>query len=103
VFKQSWADKHKQAVTSFLKTTVEAKNKLCTVEEAWQKIIPLTKTNDKKTQVKLRERYCAGRIQQWGDAEKQAAEKIYQLLRKLSNNKLTGKSESLEKGTFWSL
>ncbi|NOQ37042.1 MAG: transporter substrate-binding domain-containing protein [Methylococcaceae bacterium] len=103
VFKESWANEHKIAVNDFLNKTSLAKDKLCTMDTAWEKVISLTKAKDEKTQTKLRERYCAGRIQQWGDAEKQAAEKIYQLLRKLSNNRLTGSSESLQTGTFWAL
>lgn len=103
VFKQNWANQHKQAVSDFLTRTTTAKDRLCTVDEAWVKILPLTNAEDAATQTKLRERYCAGRIQQWDEAEKQAAEKIYQLLRKLSDNKLTGDSEKLQTGTFWSL
>ncbi len=103
VFKQSWANKHKQAVNNFLTSTVVAKNKICQSNVTWKKIIPLTRTDNFETQIKLRERYCAGRVEQWGEVEKQAAERIYQLLRKVSNNKLTGKSKHLQPGTFWDL
>ncbi|MDQ7091552.1 MAG: ABC transporter substrate-binding protein [Methylococcales bacterium] len=103
VFRESWGNQHKKAVNSFLKLTAMAKAKLCTEDSAWKKIIPLTKTKDTHTQIKLRQRYCAGQIEHWGAAEKQAAEKIYQLFRKLSHNKLTGDSENLQTGTFWAL
>lgn len=103
VFKQSWATAHKTAVEHFLATAEQGKNKLCTSNEAWAKILPLTKADDVVTQTKLRDRYCAGRVTQWGDAEQQAAAKIYTLLRKLSNNKLTGTAETIQAGTFWTL
>lgn len=103
VFRQSWANKYKLFVNQFLKTTAIAKDKLCQSDKAWQKITPLTKANDLPTQTKLRERYCAGRVKQWGQAEKLAAERIYQLLRQLSHNKLTGNAENLQPGTFWDL
>jgi len=103
VFRERWGNKHKLIVNQFLKTTASAKDKLCQSDVAWQKIVPLTKSNNIPTQIKLRERYCAGRVKQWGDAEKLAAEKIYQLLRKLSQNKLTGDAENLQSGTFWDL
>ncbi len=103
VFKQSWATAHKAAVENFLTTAEQAKNKLCTSNEAWAKILPLTKADDAATQTKLRDRYCAGRVTQWGAAEQQAAGKIYTLLRKLSNNKLTGTAETIQAGTFWPL
>ena len=103
VFRQSWANKQKKTVNQFLKTTATAKDTLCQSDKAWQKVIPLTKANDLPTQTKLHERYCAGRVKQWGETEKLAAEKIYQLLRQLSQNKLTGDAENLQSGTFWVL
>lgn len=103
VFNKKWADSHKQAVNSFFKASQQAKNRLCTSDSAWQKIIPLTKADDLSTQTKLRQRYCEGSIEQWGDKEQQAAGRIYTLLRTLSNNQLTGPSETLQPGTFWSI
>ena len=89
--------------TSFFKASQQAKNRLCTSDSAWQKIIPLTKADDLSTQTKLRQRYCEGSIEQWGEKEQQAAGRIYTLLRTLSNNQLTGPSETLQPGTFWSI
>jgi NitT/TauT family transport system substrate-binding protein len=102
VFKQSWAANHKQAINSFFNASKQAKSRLCTSDEAWQKVIPLTQTDDLPTQTKLRQRYCEGGIEQWGEQEQQAAARIYTMLRTLSNSQLTGKSESLQPGTFWS-
>jgi NitT/TauT family transport system substrate-binding protein len=101
VFKQSWADSHKQAVNNFFKASKQAKSTLCSSDTSWQKIIPLTQTNDIQTQNKLRQRYCEGGIEHWGEQEKQAAEKIYTLLDRLSNKQLTGQSDTLQPGTFW--
>ncbi|MCK4840826.1 MAG: ABC transporter substrate-binding protein [Methylococcales bacterium] len=103
VFNLNWANQHKSLVNDFLKSTRLAKNKLCESDEVWQQIIPLTKVKDSVTQNKLRERYCAGRIKQWGKNEQQAATKIYAILRQLSNNKLTGNSENLQPNTFWTI
>jgi NitT/TauT family transport system substrate-binding protein len=103
VFKQSWANEHKQAVNSFFSTSSQAKNRLCTSDATWQKIIPLTQENDAATLAKLRQRYCEGGVEHWGQPEQQAAGRIYAMLRKLSNNQLTGQSENLQPGTFWSI
>jgi NitT/TauT family transport system substrate-binding protein len=102
VFKQSWANDHKQAVNSFFNAGKQAKNQLCTADAAWQKIIPLIQ-DDSPTQAKLRQRYCEGGIEHWGEPEQLAAGRIYTMLRKLSNNQLTGQAESLQPGTFWSI
>ncbi|MGZ5027602.1 MAG: ABC transporter substrate-binding protein [Methylobacter sp.] len=101
VFKESWANSHKQALSNFFNAGKQAKNQLCTANAAWQKIIPLTKADDAPTQAKLRQRYCEGNIDHWGKPEQQAAERIYTILRTLSNKQLTGNSDSLQPGTFW--
>lgn len=101
VFKQSWADGHKIALNSFFQASKKVKQSLCTSESNWKKVIPLTQTDDAATQNKLRQRYCEGNVIHWGIPEQQAAERIYTLLRKVSNNQLTGKSEHLQPGTFW--
>ena len=102
VFKQSWAAQHKSALNNFFDAAKQAKNRLCTSDAAWQKVIPLTQAEDAPTQAKLRQRYCEGGIEQWGEKEQQAAARIYTMLRTLSDNRLTGASENLQPGTFWS-
>lgn len=101
VFKQSWAKNHKTTLDSFFQATKKAKQALCTSDADWKLITPLTQSDDAITQPKLRQRYCDGEVSQWGTSEQQAAERIFSLLRKVSNNQLTGKSEHLQPGTFW--
>ncbi len=102
VFKQDWADQHKTALKQFLAPSKQARNTLCSSDAEWQKILPLTDASNPSEQQKLRERYCQGRIEQWGTSQQTAAAKIYSLLHQLSNNKLTGNSAQLQAGTFWS-
>jgi NitT/TauT family transport system substrate-binding protein len=102
VFRQSWATKHKAELKGFFQATQKAKQLLCNSEPEWKKILPLTQSDDTAVHAKLRQRYCEGEITQWGSSEQQAAERIYTLLRKVSDNQLTGKSEHLRAGTFWS-
>lgn len=103
VFNRQWANQHKNHINAFLKSTQTAKNHLCESDTAWSQIIPLTYAKDLATQTLLRERYCAGRIKQWGLAEQRAAQKIYTLLKTHSNGKLTGHSDKLQTGTFWAI
>jgi NitT/TauT family transport system substrate-binding protein len=102
VFKQSWGAAHQSAVNNFFKASSAAKKLLCSDDTAWQKVIPLTKVDDAATQKLLRQRYCEGSIEQWGEKEQQAAARIYTLLKNLSNNDTQSKSETLQAGTFWS-
>jgi NitT/TauT family transport system substrate-binding protein len=103
VFKQSWAENHKQAIKNFLAASKKAKNQLCVSDNAWQKIIPLTHVEDVPTQKILRQRYCEGGVEQWGEQEQQAAVRIFEMLRSVGNKELTGSSEHLQAGTFWTV
>lgn len=103
VFNRKWATQHKKSVNTFLKSTQQAKNLLCDTDLAWKQNIPLTKAKDLATQNKLRQRYCEGRVTQWGKKEQLAAAKIYLLLRQFSNNKLTGNAETIQRNTFWNI
>lgn len=103
VFRHSWGESHKQAVKDFFKATRQARQMLCNSDAAWQKILPLTQTDDPAVQNKLRQRYCDGNIAHWGEKEQQAAKRIYQLLKDLSGNRLTGADADLQPGTFWAI
>jgi len=101
VFADVWANQHKGAVLAFLDYTQQAKNKLCENDQAWKDIQKLIRAATEQESSLLRQRYCAGRVVKWGNDEKLAAGVIYQYLRKMSNQRLTGKAASVEQGTFW--
>ena len=101
VFKQGWADQHKAALKQFFAASKQAKQTLCSSDTAWQKVIPLTKVEGEAIQKRLRQGYCSGAIEHWGDTEQNAAGKVYLLLQKQSKQALTGKSEQIQAGTFW--
>ncbi len=100
VFNRNWAEKNRSAVSSFFKTTAQAKKLLCDSDTAWKNIENLTKA-DTQAQTILRQRYCDGRIRSWGKKEVDSAQQVFQLLHQLSQNRLTGKSDTLTENTFW--
>lgn len=101
VFKQSWANEHKTALQQFFQASQTTKTQLCQQDSIWQQIVPLLKAKDIATQANLRQEYCAGQISTWGSEQQQAAAQVYQLLRKLSANKLTGTAKTLDLDIFW--
>lgn len=101
VFKESWVTANKTAVLGFLAASRTAKTLLCECERVWLSVVPLIKTEDQQTQSLMRQRYCEGRVQSWGETEQKAAERIYKILHRFGGEKLTGKSTNLNKGTFW--
>ena len=101
VFNRTWGETNASAVNSFFDQVKIAKDQLCASDDSWQAIASLTKAKDKATENLLRSRYCQGRIKDWGQAQQQAAEKVYNILKQLSQNRLTGASEHIQPGTFW--
>jgi NitT/TauT family transport system substrate-binding protein len=103
VVKKSWAEQNKKALSAFFKAAAEAKTSICTTDAGWAKVLPLLHDNNPTVQKNLRQGYCEGEVKQWGAPQIQAAEKLYDLLRQVSGNALTGKSEHLQPGTFLTL
>ena len=101
VFSGAWAKQHKEAVLKFLEYTQQMKNKLCTNDNTWQGLQKLTRAATEQESRLLRQRYCAGRVTSWGEKEQTAAELVYQNLKKMSQQRLTGNAEQIEQGTFW--
>lgn len=101
VFNKQWGEANAAAVNGFFDKVKLVKDKLCATDASWQAIASLTKAKDTLIENLLRQRYCQGRLQHWGKAQQDAAEKIYTLLRKWSSNRLTGTSEHIQAGTFW--
>jgi NitT/TauT family transport system substrate-binding protein len=102
VFKEEWADNNRAAVNGFLGASRAAKDLLCRSDAAWGGIVELTGTDDEAVQAMLRRRYCQGRIRSWGDTEKKAAQRVYDLIYRAGGAQLTGQSKHLQPGTFWS-
>ena len=101
VFDRAWANSHTSTVQTFLANTRKIKNTLCTNDVAWQNIKPLIRAKTAQVNLLLRQRYCAGRVLSWGDKEQQAAREIYQYLKGLSAQRLTGDAATIQAGTFW--
>lgn len=103
VFRESWGNSNRQTITNFLQKTDQAKDLLCSSQATWNKIKPLTKSENPAVNDKLRQRYCQGRVLEWGEKQFDAAEKIYQFLRQISDSRLTGDGTQIQPGTFWQL
>lgn len=101
VFNRDWAEKNAAVLQQFIQLTEQARQKMCTDDDAWQSIVPLLNTSNPKTQGLLRERYCAGGIKSWGPEQVKHADKIYSLLRQASAAKLTGAADKIAPETFW--
>jgi NitT/TauT family transport system substrate-binding protein len=101
VFRDLWANQHLGTLRAFLGGSVKARSRLCGDDSAWQRVIPLTQESDPKITSLLRQRYCEGGIQHWGEREVKAAERLFGLLHEAGGEDLTGKRQTLPPGVFW--
>ncbi len=101
VFKEKWANGNRETLRSFLKASRQAKNLICGDDSVWRKVIPLIQSPDLETTVLLRKRYCGGLVNQWGEQEREAAGKVFSVLRQYGGRELTDDSDQLKSGTFW--
>ncbi|MCF8006403.1 MAG: ABC transporter substrate-binding protein [Methylovulum sp.] len=101
VFKDAFANKHPEAIQEFFAASSKVKQQLCTSDTDWQHALPVIKVTNSQELILLRQRYCQGQITQWGAAEKASAQRMFTLLRTLSQQHLTGASETIPAGTFW--
>jgi len=100
-FSQKWADANREKVEAFIRASRQAKNILATSNAEWERIQPLTMAKDAATLTALREGYRAGIPASWGDAEREGARAMYDILSKYGGEKLVGPGKELAPGTFW--
>ncbi|MCS6779710.1 MAG: ABC transporter substrate-binding protein [Geminicoccaceae bacterium] len=103
IFKQSWAEANPERIAAFARASRAAKAIMKTSDAEWERLRPLTRAEDDATLRMLRDRYREGIVERWGDAEREAAAKLYAVLAELGGEPLVGKSKTLVDGTFWPL
>ncbi|MGB1701731.1 MAG: hypothetical protein ACPHFR_01285 [Cycloclasticus sp.] len=101
VFSEKWALENATVLNKFLIASQEAANLLCTSDEHWTAILPLTRTQDPAKQQLLRHHYCDGRINHFSDADKQAIAHIYSILADIGGKQLVGSTTQFDTALFW--
>jgi NitT/TauT family transport system substrate-binding protein len=101
VFREEWANAHADLVQAFARASRAAKAIMDESDEEWERLRPLTRAEDDATLDALKRRYREGIVHSWGDAERQAAGRLYAVLAKLGGEELVGSSPGLADGTFW--
>jgi NitT/TauT family transport system substrate-binding protein len=103
VFREQWGNDNADSLHSFFSASREAAKLLCTSEAHWNAILPLTRSTDPNTQQLLRSSYCAGRIINFTEQDKQAIADIYSILAKTGGAKLVGSVKQLNPDIFWTI
>ncbi len=103
VFKESWARAAPERIAAFARASRAAKALMKESDAEWERLRPLTRAEDDATLRALRDRYREGIVPSWGEAERQAAARLFAVLAELGGERLVGKARSLPDGTFWPL
>lgn len=101
VFSESWGNQHRDSISGLLQASQEAKKILLQSDQEWERLRPLMKAENDKIFAALREEFRSTIASCFGELEHAAAEKTFRVLADVGGEALTGKSNSLQAGTFW--
>ncbi|MGN6571974.1 MAG: ABC transporter substrate-binding protein, partial [Pseudolabrys sp.] len=101
-FTEAFAQAHPKTLAAFLDAAYAAKDILKTSDAEWERIAPLTGTEDAATLKAYRDRYREGipDRNRLADDEKDAAA-LYRVLARLGGKALVGDASELAPGTFY--
>ena len=101
VFEEEWAQANADALRDFLRADYAAKHLMLTDDAVWQEIRPLLKADDDAVATALRDTWRAGVPDGFGEAERDAAARLFAILAAEGGRELVGDSTTLDPGTFW--
>ncbi|WP_169602839.1 ABC transporter substrate-binding protein [Methylococcus geothermalis] len=102
VFREGWVRRNRAGLEGLLKGMDGAREALCTSDEAWATVAPLSGETRPEVLAALRRGYCEGRITETGAAQAASAEKVYALLRRFGGAGFAQGGGGLPPGVFWS-
>ena len=85
----------------FAKALAEAGEILKTSDEEWQRLRPLMKTKSDGEFATLKARYREGILSAWTQEHRAAAKRMFELLKEIGGDKLTGKDTRFDAAMFW--
>lgn len=101
VFDQDWAAKDNQKLTGFLQASNEAQQLLLLCDDEWQRIRPLTKAENDKVFIALKNEYRTRLLHKFGTEELKASKQVFTILAQQGGRDLVGKATTLADETFW--
>ncbi len=90
VFDQAWASANEETIRGFLGASRRAKDLLLTDDAEWEALRPLMKVADDRSFELLRAGYRAGIPRHWGEAEREGARQLFDILAQYGGEALVG-------------
>lgn len=101
VFKQDWAEANAPLLRDFLAASFEAKSILAASDMPWQGIRELVKPETRAVFAAIREGYREGIPREYGPAQIEAAEQVFDILAAEAGEELAGELDTLPDDLFW--
>jgi NitT/TauT family transport system substrate-binding protein len=100
-FAQRWAEQNAAVIDGFMAASRQARTILATSDAEWQRLKPMTGAADDAELERLRDWYRRGIPRRWGEPERHAATRLFDLLAKIGGADLVGPISAAPAGTFW--
>jgi NitT/TauT family transport system substrate-binding protein len=100
-FAQRWAEQNPVLINGFLAASRQARAILATSDAEWQRMKPMTGAADDAELERLRDWYRRGIPRRWGAPERQAADRLFELMAGIGGPDLVGPIQTMPPGTFW--
>lgn len=101
VFSEKWLGSNKDLLNRFLLASAEARKILLTSDQEWQRIEPLTKSENDDIFIALRDEYRKGVLKQFTTEHLNALEQLYSIFVQEGGKRLTGGADRLDTDLFW--
>jgi NitT/TauT family transport system substrate-binding protein len=100
-FSEGWAARVAGNLERFVAASRQARLILAESDAEWERIAPLTGAASRAELERLRDWYRHGIPEHWGESERRAAERLFQVLADIGGPDLVGPITAMPPGIFW--
>lgn len=101
VFSAKWAAAHPGAIEGLVAASRAAKQILATSDQEWERLGPRLRAGTPAIHSALRDGFRAGIPAAWGDAERQGAKRVFDIMLQYGGGIFAGRATALDPDTFW--
>ena len=101
VFPASLASDNRGLMQSFSRAVQKGQSILATSDQEWERIRPLMKASSDEEYRMLRTRYREGLLHSWNERDREAAQKLFAIVRETGGEEVTGAGVTFDPRAFW--
>ena len=100
-FPRAWANDNPKLIEGFVAALTSANELLATSDAEWDRVRPLMKVQSDSEFAVMKQRYREGILASWTPEHKAAAAKLFEILKEVGGDKLTGPGTRFDPAMFW--